>query len=127
MSPLVTPLCTESPMPMIEYHGWITLESADPTWDDGKWGDACDDIQRQIANFKVDDGHCVAFAETTEGMDALQLSGFTNDPVEKLLGLMARVGSIVPGSYGELTVLNTGCDLSGARRYRLANGAVSSC
>jgi hypothetical protein len=112
---------------MIEYHGWVTLCcSAAANWDDGQWDTARDEIEHQISRFRVDDGHWVAFAETTESIQALQLSGYTEQDISPLLQLMEFVGRTVPDSYGELVVLQHGFgDLSTASRYRLAAGRVS--
>jgi hypothetical protein len=111
---------------MTEYHGWVTLCCTDATWDDGRWGDARDEVERQIAQFKVEDGHSIAFAATTEAMQTLQLSGCTDRDIAPVLKLMELVGRTVPNSYGELVALEGDHpDLSTGHRYRLTGGRVS--
>ena len=111
---------------MTEYHGWITLCCTDATWDDGRWGDARDEIQRQIAHFNAEDGHSIAFAETTESMQTLQLSGCTEQDIALVLKLMELVGQTVPNSYGELVAFEGDRpDLATAQRYRLTGGRLS--
>ena len=112
---------------MIEYHGWVTLCCTDETWDDGQWGHAREAVEREIARFKVEDGHWVVFAETAESMQSLQLSGNTEQDIAPLLRLMEFVGRTIPGSYGELVVLQGDRpDLATASRYRLADGRVTA-
>ena len=111
---------------MTEYHGWVTLCCTDATWDDGRSGDARDEVERQIAQFKVAEGHSIAFAETTEAMQTLQLSGCTDRDIASVLRLMELVGRTVPNSYGELVALEGDRpDLDTAHRYRLTAGRVS--
>jgi hypothetical protein len=111
---------------MIEYHGWVTLCCTNATWDDGQWGDARDAVERETAYFQVEDGHWVRFAETTEAMQTLQLSGFTEEDIAPLLQLMEFVGRTVPNSYGELVTLEGDRpNFTTASRYRLADGRVS--
>jgi hypothetical protein len=111
---------------MIEYHGWVTLCCTDTTWDDGDWADARDQIERQIAQFKIEDGHSIAFAATTASMQTLQLSGYTEHDIAPIVELMEVVGRTVPNSYGELLAIDGDLpDLARARRYRLTGGRVS--
>ena len=67
-----------------------------------------------------------SFAETTESMQTLQLSGYTEEDIAPLLQLMEFVGRTVPDSYGELVVLEGDRpDLVSAVRYRLTDGRMS--
>jgi hypothetical protein len=111
---------------MIEYHGWVTLRCTAATWDDGQWDDARKEVEREIAKFKIEHGHWVAFAETTQSMRTLQLSGHTEQDIAPLLQLMEFVGRTVPGSYGELVILEGDrLELVTASRYRLTDGRIS--
>jgi hypothetical protein len=113
---------------MIEYHGWVTLFCAVEGFSDNDWREARRSIQREIAVFLPEDGHWVTFAETTESMQTLQLSGHTEQQIEPLLRLMEFVGRAVPGSYGELLVIqDKQPNLAAASRYQLFRGKVSQC
>jgi len=111
---------------MIEYHGWVTLCCNDENFADDDWDAARQEVSREIARFRVEDGHWVAFADTTESMQTLQLSGRTEDDIDSVLRLMDSVGRVVRDSYGELVVIeDANPDLATATRYRLASGRVS--
>jgi hypothetical protein len=110
---------------MIEYHGWITLCCADKKWADNDWDSARQTVAGEVARFSVADGHLISFAETTNSMQTVMLSGHTDEDITGVLRFMEFVGGVVRDSYGELLVLSDAqTDLSTAARYRLTGGRV---
>ena len=110
---------------MIEYHGWVTLCCTNQNWADDEDA-ARRNIEHEIARFSIEDGHWISFAETTESMQTLQLSGYTGQEIDPVLRLLEFVGKVVPDAYGELVMIEDAHpDLSAASRYRLAAGRVS--
>ena len=109
---------------MIEYHGWITLCCSDEKWADDDWDAARVALAREMERFSVEDGHYVSFAETTNSMQAILLSGHTDEEIGSIVRFMEFVPGVLRDSYGELVVLDDAADLSKAARYRLAGGRV---
>jgi hypothetical protein len=110
---------------MIEYHGWITLCCADKKWADDDWDAARETVAGEIARFSVAEGHSISFAETTNSMQTVLLSGHTDEDITGVVRFMESVGGVVSDSYGELVVIGDAqADLSTAARYRLTGGRV---
>ena len=110
---------------MIEYHGWITLCCADKKWADDHWDSARQKVAGEISRFSVADGHSISFAEMTNSMQTVLLSGHTDEDIARVVRFMEFVGSVVQDSYGELVVLDDArSDLTAAARYRLVGGRV---
>lgn len=88
---------------MIEYHGWITLCCANKEWSDDDWDAARQTVVGEISRFSVADGHTISFAETTNSMQTVLLSGHTDEDIRGVVRFMEFVGAVMCDSSGSLS------------------------